>query len=198
MEIMSARTKLQRSNGNRFVSIAISIILLLVFLFSNTALNFHPAVSIVSAQSSPPPPIWPTIQHDFQRTSVASSPGPTSNATDWILGPTGSIQSSPVVGSDGTIYVVDSNFHFYAINPDGSIKWEKTFNEGLFSPAIGPSGTIYVPGTRHLFAFNPNGISPWTAPYNLSTSRNSALVISPQGLLFEIDSNGTLHALDPF
>jgi hypothetical protein len=150
----------------------------------------------VSAQSSPA--IWPTTQHDFGRTSESTYPGPASNTTDWIFGPTGSIQTSPVIGSDGTIYVVDSNYHLYAINPDGSILWEQTFNEGLFSPAIGPSGTIYVPGARHLFAFNPSGTPVWTTPYNITTSRNSALAISPQGILFEVNSNGTLTAINPF
>jgi hypothetical protein len=177
--------------------VSIAILLLFVFLGNWTALGIHSSFPASSAQTSPPP-IWATIQHDFQRTSVASAPGPSANSSNWVLGPTGSIQSSPVIGSDGTIYVVDSNFRLFAINPDGSIRWEKTFNEGLFSPAIGPDGTIYVPGTRHLFAFYPDGSSPWTVPYNLSTSRNSALAISPQGILFEIDSNGTLYAINPF
>jgi len=197
MRQICIKSRVTRPMKIRSVSIAISTLLLLVFLGSWTALSPHPPFPALSAQTTPPP-IWPTIQHDFQRTSVASAPGPATNSTDWVLGPTGSIQSSPVIGSDGTIYVVDSNFHLFAINPDGSIEWEKTFNEGLFSPAIGPDGTIYVPGARHLFAFYPDGSSPWTVPYNLSTSRNSALAISPQGILFEIDSNGTLHAINPF
>ncbi len=197
MRKVSIKSRVTRRMEIRSVSIAISALLLLVFLGNWTALSFDSPLSVSSAQTTPPP-IWPTIQHDFQRTSVASAPGPATNSTDWMLGPTASIQTSPVIGSDGTIYVVDSNFHMFAINPDGSIKWEKTFNEGLFSPAIGPDGTVYVPGTRHLFAFYPDGNSPWTVPYNLSTSRNSALAISPQGILFEINSNGTLYAINPF
>jgi len=160
--------------------------------------NLAIAPNSSSAQSAPPPPIWPTLQHDYQRTSLSSFAGPTANKTDWLFGPTGAIKSSPVIGSDGTIYFVDSNFHLFAINRDGSLKWEKTFTEGVFSPAIGPSGTIYVPGTRHLFAFNPDGSSPWQVPANISTSRNAALVVSTTGILFEIDSNGTLHAINPF
>jgi hypothetical protein len=175
----------------------LSASLLVVSLFlTSSVLGGARIFSTVSAQSAPP--IWPTTQHDFGRTSEGSYPGPSSNTTDWIFGPTGSIQTSPVIGSDGTIYVVDSNFHLYAINQDGSIRWEQTFSEGLFSPAIGPSGTIYVPGARHLFAFAPTGTPVWTEPYNISTSRNSALVISPQGILFEVSSNGTLTAINPF
>jgi hypothetical protein len=197
MRTVCVKAKISGPRKIRLVSIAVSTLLLLVFLGDRTALSIHSPYPVSSAQTTSLP-IWATIQHDFQRTSVASAPGPTTNSTDWTFGPTGSIQSSPAIGSDGTIYVVDSNFRLFAINPDGSIKWEKTFNEGLFSPAIAPDGTIYVPGTRHLFAFYPDGSSPWTVPYNLSTSRSSALAISPQGLLFEIDSNGTLHAINPF
>lgn len=174
------------------------LVLLVTLTFSTLALTLPIQPLAVSAQTSTAPPIWPTVQHDFQRTSVASSPGPTSNSTDWIFGPTGSIQSSPVIGSDGTIYFVDDNFHLFAVNPDGSVQWEQTFTGGLFSPAIGPSGTIYVPGVRQLYAFYPDGEPAWTIPYNISTDRNSALVISPQGILFEVDSNGTLFAINPF
>jgi hypothetical protein len=182
------------------VELMFSIIVVLLFfgiIVASSALTVSPLPLRVSAQTTPPP-IWPTLQHDFGRSSAGIYPGPSANTTDWIFGPTGAIQSTPVVGSDGTIYFVDSNFHLFAVNPDGSIRWEKTFNEGLFAPSISPSGIIYVPGVRHLFAFYPNGNSPWTAPYNLSTSRNTALAISPQGLLFEIDTNGTLHAINPF
>jgi PQQ-like domain len=188
--------KLKNDLGKHVVFFSI-LALFLVFSFSSNGLTSLPTLLSASAQTSPPP-IWPTIQHDFQRTSAGSTPGPASNSTDWLFGPTGSIQSSPIIGSDGTIYIVDANFHFFAIRPDGSIKWEKTFTEGLFSPAIGPAGTIYIPGTRHLFAFTPNGNPAWTVPYNLTTSRNSALAISPQGIIFEINSTGTLFAINPF
>ena len=53
--------------------------------------------------------------------------------------------SSPVIGSDGTIYVGSDDHNLYAINPDGSKKWNfKTRFEVSSSPAIGSDGTIYV------------------------------------------------------
>ena len=48
------------------------------------------------------------------------------------------MESSPAIGSDGTIYVGALDDNLYAINPDGSKKWE--FKTGLHvysSPAIG-------------------------------------------------------------
>ena len=186
----------RKSEKEKFLSLTGSFLILAAAIIVGSTI-FTVRLPIASAQTTSPP-IWPTIQHDFQRSSVASFAGPSSNSTDWIFGPTGSISSSPVIGSDGTIYFVDNNFHLFALNPDGSTRWEKTFTEGLFSPAIGFNGVIYVPGTRHLFAFYSDGDSPWTVPYNISSSRNSALGISPQGILFEVDSNGTLYAINPF
>lgn len=181
-----------------FVSFTIVFFLLLSLSFFTVGFGSYNYSRNVSAQVPPPPPIWPTIQHDFGRTSVASSPGPASNSTDWIFGPEGSFQSSPVIGPTGTIYATDDNDHLFALNPDGSIQWEQSFNETLFSPAIGPSGTVYVPGSRHLYAYAPDGIPVWTVPANISTSRSSALAISPQGILYEINANGTLSAINPF
>lgn len=69
------------------------------------------------------------------------------------------IVSSPAIGSDGTIYFgstyLESGFMmpreqgiFYALNPDGTVKWNYTITDGssngiIGSPAIGPDGTIY-------------------------------------------------------
>ncbi|MDA4130785.1 MAG: PQQ-binding-like beta-propeller repeat protein, partial [Thaumarchaeota archaeon] len=182
----------------RWTRISLAVALLLLAMWFNVALNAEPDTSIHFARAASPPPIWPTAGHDSQRTSLSLNLGPTSNTTDWIFGPTGQIRYSPVIGSDRTIYIVDSAFHLFAINPDGSLKWAKTFNEGLFTPAMGPSGTIYVPGVRHLFAFNPDGSSPWVAPYNISTFRNSLIAISQTGIIFEVDNNGSLRAINPF
>ena len=54
--------------------------------------------------------------------------------------------SSPAIGSDGTIYVGSDYDDLYAINPDGSIKWEFNAGRGRVdsSPTIGSDGTIYV------------------------------------------------------
>lgn len=55
--------------------------------------------------------------------------------------------SSPSIGADGTIYIGDENGHIFAVNPDGSKKWETVVREGddIQSPiAIDMDGTIYV------------------------------------------------------
>jgi len=56
-----------------------------------------------------------------------------------------SINSSPSIGFDGTIYIGASDYNLYAINPGGSLKWKyKTDNKINSSPAIGKNGFIYI------------------------------------------------------
>lgn len=69
--------------------------------------------------------------------------------------------AGPAVGPDGTIYFCGYDFNFYAINPNGTLKWSKSLPNGAgfsCSPAIAPDGTIYMGslgGT--LTGFNPDG-----------------------------------------
>ena len=89
--------------------------------------------------------------------------------SQWIIGKKWSFQtgrdvdSSPAIGSDGTIYVGSDDSYLYAINPDGSRKWRfKTGSYVVSSPAIGSDGTIYVGSyDYYLYAINPDGSRKW-------------------------------------
>lgn len=66
---------------------------------------------------------------------------------------------SPAVSDDGTIYMggvgcgcVDTDYEFFAVSPDGELKWEERTTESS-SPAIGEDGTVYVGGYTDLWAF---------------------------------------------
>jgi len=81
----------------------------------------------------------------------------------WTFKTGGDVDSSPAIGSDGTIYFGSRNNYLYATNPDGSRKWRfKTGGILYSSPAIGSDGTIYV-GSRdkNLYAINPDGSKKW-------------------------------------
>lgn len=57
------------------------------------------------------------------------------------------VSSSPAIGRDGTLYFGSNNKNVYAVNPDGTFKWEyNTGNIVESSPGIGPDGTLYVGG----------------------------------------------------
>jgi hypothetical protein len=53
--------------------------------------------------------------------------------------------SSPVLASDGTIYVGNTDGELVAVKPDGTIKWKRSFpGQIISSPAVGANGHIYV------------------------------------------------------
>jgi hypothetical protein len=112
---------------------------------------------------------WPMFCHDVRHTGRSPyAPSGNTPVLKWRIKPsTGSIQSSPAIAQDGTIYigtsittVMDS---FYAIYPDGQIKWGFFINEWVHSsPAIAADGTIYVGSDNgKLYAINPDGTEKW-------------------------------------
>ena len=92
---------------------------------------------------------------------------PTTGAVTWSFALGGSfVYSCPVIGSDGTIYIgaESDGGKIYAINPNGTKKWECLL-DGLVrsTPLIGSDGVIYV-GTngQTAYAINPDGTVKWT------------------------------------
>ncbi len=73
------------------------------------------------------------------------------------------LRSSPAIASDGTIYFAATDGFVYAVNPDGSKKWEYRAKEQLTStPAIGSDGTIYAGDDDGFFyALDPGGSLKW-------------------------------------
>lgn len=89
------------------------------------------------------------------------------------------MDSAPAIGSDGTIYIGNTQGVFYALSQDGSEKWryeiQDSINEIRTSPIIGKDGTIYFGALGHdgvtgtdgktyyggLYALNPNGKLKW-------------------------------------
>jgi len=131
----------------------------------------------------------PTNQHQedrlLWRTRVPfpvyySSPGLGSDGTIYIasrgdslraFSPDGSVSwsfyvrqqpdhtTSPVISGDGTIYF--ASIYLFALNSDGSLKWQYYLEETRGSPAIGPDGTVYVISLNRLLAITPEGSLDW-------------------------------------
>jgi outer membrane protein assembly factor BamB len=111
--------------------------------------------------------------------------------------------SSPGIGSDGTIYIGaepqtgGSRAFVFAINPDGSQKWEYIvtgFRPIRSSPAIGPDGTIYVattanaPSTAAMLALLPGGTLKWSYQVQNVHSSPDDVWCSPA-----VGSNGAIY-----
>ena len=128
-----------------------------------------------------------------------------SGTQKWAFATGGIIDnSSPAIGSDGTVYVTAENFDLYAINPNGTQKWAfappGNFNLES-SPAIGSDGTIYVSGVasvggvKNLYAVNPNGTQKWA--FAGVGGALASLAIGSDGTIYGSDSGNNLYAINP-
>ena len=110
-------------------------------------------------------------------------------------------ESSPAIGSDGTIYVGGSGYYLYAINLDGTLKWKFDVSSYHSSPAIGSNGTIYVKNDDYLYAINSDGSYKWKFDtyYYISSSpaigSDGTIYVGTYGsynYLYAINHDGTL------
>jgi hypothetical protein len=112
-------------------------------------------------------PIAPVSKQEPPKTSpktTAKKPG----TVLWEFETGSWVQSSPAIGSDGTVYVGSWDHKLYAINGKSGVKlWEfKTGSYVFSSPAIGSDGTVYVGSNdKKLYAIKTDskGLakSPW-------------------------------------
>lgn len=58
--------------------------------------------------------------------------------------------TSPAIGADGVVYFAAETGYIYALNSDGSLRWQERFGNTInwSSPAIMPDGTLYIGGNR--------------------------------------------------
>ncbi|MBN2378817.1 PQQ-like beta-propeller repeat protein [candidate division WOR-3 bacterium] len=143
------------------------------------------------------------IEEYDQPVLVALSP---SGTLKWRFEPESSGYASiPSIGSDGTIYFSFSEGFVFAVNTEGTLKWQQETGNGEYGagwPAIASDGTIYVGATDgNLYAFSAGGNQVWMY------ERASTPVIGSDGTLYCIrsfppnsepyDYSDTLIALNP-
>ena len=126
----------------------------------------------------------------------------------WKFNAGNGIESSPAIGKDGTIYFGTFLDNFYALNPDGTVKWTFSRKNEQFrsSPTIAEDGTIYFLaiydlrpqysghlgfavdyGIPKLYALNPDGTLKWDF---LLGGITSGLIYTPT-----IGDDGTIYAI---
>ena len=116
----------------------------------------------------------------------------------WAFDTGGAVDSSPAIGSDGTIYVGCHGSYLYAINPDGSKKWAFETGDSVFSsPAIGSDGTIYFGSQdNNLYAINPDGSKKWA--FKTGGDVDSSPAIGSDGTIYFGSDDGNLYAISEF
>jgi outer membrane protein assembly factor BamB len=110
-------------------------------------------------------------------------------AVKWTKTTGGAVTASPVISSDGTVYVGSEDNYLYAWGADGNLKWKfKTMDSIKSAAAIGSDGTIYVTSGTKLYAIGSAGKSKWT--YTVPAEANSSLWLnSPPA----IDNSGNIY-----
>ena len=103
---------------------------------------------------------------------------------------------SPVIGPDGVIYIGSGNQTFYAINRDGSLRWQlRTYGPCGDAAALGRDGVIYFTGNV-LVSASANGTQNWyeqTEPFT-----GSSPAVGPDGTIYIADAQyHSLYAVDP-
>ncbi len=149
--------------------------------------------------------------------------GPLPGDLLWTVqaAPQGNHQDSftePAIGPDGTVYVGHIPSHyapsgiFYAINPDGTTRWSKSFNftlasheghkMGFGTASVAPDGTVHFKcGDTH-FAYTSDGEERWkrifvTPEYRTPTVWIHSAAISEDGSVYlPVDLHG-LYRLNP-
>jgi len=124
--------------------------------------------SIISnpIESSVSPPMdspWPMKCHDMHHTSRSPFSTTYNSGYEKWRYECDEVESSAVIGDDGTIYFGSMDWFLYALNPDGTEKWRYKTGFLIWSaPAIAEDGTIYVGSwDDYLHAVNPNGTRKW-------------------------------------
>jgi len=168
------------------------IFLVLTILFSLT----FPAISFANSGLADSP--WPVFHGNSKLTG--QSPYDTSyvdGTIKWRFKTDGSMEASPVIGTDGTIYVADQKCNLYAINPDGTQKWKFNGGEPVYSkewknssctqatPAIAKDGTIYfLTMAGYFYAINSNGTEKWRFPMFTFKNIWSSPAIASDGTIY--------------
>jgi len=121
---------------------------------------------------------------------------------------TGGNVAAPAISQDGTVYVGSDKL--YAINPDGSNKWEYQISNDFFnSPVLDSDGTIYVTSdssigwgvvSKRLNAINPDGTKKWEVQPVIGNWGSSSLAISSTEMiyfaadsLYAVNADGTIE-----
>ena len=187
---------------------ALIIILIFILILSSYS---------IKAQLADSP--WPTFRKDTMHSGVSEyDTSHVDGTVKWIFETGDAIESSPVIDSNGTIYVGSHDGYLYAINPDGTEKWR--FDAGppiydvrwnvnksiMATPAIASDGTIYIySSANYLFAVNPDGTEKWRFYVKWGNDFWSSPVIDLDGTIYvgsarsqeDSDYDGGLVAVNP-
>jgi outer membrane protein assembly factor BamB len=85
-----------------------------------------------------------------------------------------------------------------AVSPEGTVRWTREdVADSRSSPAIGPDGTIYGAGLRHVYAVSPQGDIRWTFEADTTVFAHSSPAVASDGTIYVGGTDGALYAINP-
>ncbi|AAM07631.1 PKD domain-containing protein [Methanosarcina acetivorans] len=149
---------------------------------------------------------WPKFRMDARNSGISPYTGPQTNNTIWNITTDASFSSSSSfsIGSDGTIYFGGgySDYNVYALNPDGTLKWNYTVGKSIYgTPTISSDGTIYFGSSdKNCYALNPDGTLKWS--YTTDSTLAASPAIGSDGTIYfggqsGHGTDGTVYAMNP-
>nr|HDM59512.1 hypothetical protein [Bacillota bacterium] len=112
------------------------------------------------------------------------------------------ILNAPVIGTDGTLYVVDTEANLFAIASDGTLKWSVELAAGTHleyaNAIIDAAGTIYVTANGGLFfGVSPFGQRCWAYDlgYGATTWLSPGSIGTAGTLYFSSRTRDTVYAV---
>lgn len=120
--------------------------------------------------------------------AAAHNPGGAYN--NWFEG-------NVVLGFDGTIYAGNTNFNYYALTPDGKLKWAyRTASNNWSAAAIDDQGNLYWGSCdTYIHAVSPDGTKRWTKRTLGFVAASAA--IGSDGTIYIPSFDSALYALTP-
>jgi outer membrane protein assembly factor BamB len=88
-----------------------------------------------------------------------------------------------VLATDGTIYIGSHDHYFYALTPQGTVRWKKDLGDRIYSTAlVDADGNVYVGSdAEFVYAYSPTGELRWKLP--TEGDADSGIAQAPDGSL---------------
>jgi outer membrane protein assembly factor BamB len=184
-------------NGQSFVPAPGQVVAVLLDGVSQPG-NSGPPQDLVFEVKAPAVATWLMFHHDPSHTGQSQADTSANKGKQkWTFASSGTVQSSPAAGPDGTIYFGSNDNNLYAVTPDGKQKWKfATGGAVTSSPALGTDGTIYFGSwDKNLYAVTPDGKLKWK--FATGDLVLSSPAVGGDGTIYVGSNDRNLYAVTP-
>ncbi len=159
---------------------------------------------------------WPVMRHDPRNTGASPIVARYGGQRPWAFRTGRGIFSTPLIGGDGTVYIGSADTNFYALRPDGRLRWRiKTGGiidaSGVlsaFDSRLGSAPLTFGSGDDRLYhVTTPSHGKPrilWTFRASVPPVAGQtvdwwegSLALGPGGNIYAGNTGGTAYTLSP-